>query len=121
MHTLTYTLLFPTNINRRRDLGLHAMQYGDVYVASVSLLADRAQCARALREADAFPGPSVIIAHAPAPEAAPCTDDRRARKPKRRSVTSHRRRAPARCARRAIESGRWPLYRWLVKPCVYCI
>jgi pyruvate-ferredoxin/flavodoxin oxidoreductase len=47
----------------KKDLGLLAMQYGNVYVARVALGANDAQTIRALLEAEAYPGPSLIIAY----------------------------------------------------------
>lgn len=74
--------------HRKRDLGLYAMQYGNAYVASVALYDSYSQVLRALNEADAFDGPSIILAYAPS------------------------------CAnmeletREAVASGFWPLYRY---------
>ncbi|MEI6694535.1 MAG: pyruvate:ferredoxin (flavodoxin) oxidoreductase [Bacteroidota bacterium] len=50
---------------RKKDLGAMAMTYGYVYVAQVSMGANQGQYFRALKEAEAFPGPSLIIAYAP--------------------------------------------------------
>ena len=50
---------------RKKDLGLIASTYGYVYVAQVAMGADNAQCLKAIREAEAYDGPSVIIAYAP--------------------------------------------------------
>ena len=50
---------------RKKDLGLIATTYGYVYVAQVAMGADNAQCLKAIREAEAYDGPSVIIAYAP--------------------------------------------------------
>jgi len=47
----------------RKDLGLIASAYGNVYVAQVAIGADDAQTLKALREADAWPGPSLVIAY----------------------------------------------------------
>ena len=47
----------------KKDLGLMAMSYGSVYVAQVALGANDAQCLRAFLEAEAYPGPSLIIAY----------------------------------------------------------
>lgn len=49
----------------KKNLGLLFMSYGYIYVAQVSLGADPTQCLRAIQEAEAFPGPSIIIAYAP--------------------------------------------------------
>ncbi len=50
---------------RKKDLGLIATIYGYVYVAQIAMGADHAQCLRAIREAEAWPGPSLIIAYSP--------------------------------------------------------
>jgi pyruvate-ferredoxin/flavodoxin oxidoreductase len=47
----------------RKDLGLFAAGYGNVYVAQVALGADNAQTVKAFAEAEAWPGPSLIIAY----------------------------------------------------------
>ena len=50
---------------RKKDLGLMATTYGYVYVAQIAMGADQAQCLKAIREAEAYSGPSLIIAYAP--------------------------------------------------------
>ena len=50
---------------RKKDLGLIATTYGYVYVAQIAMGADQAQTLRALREAEAYDGPSLVIAYAP--------------------------------------------------------
>ena len=50
---------------RKKDLGLMATTYGYVYVAQIAMGADQAQTLKALREAEAYDGPSLIIAYAP--------------------------------------------------------
>jgi pyruvate-ferredoxin/flavodoxin oxidoreductase len=50
---------------RKKDLGAIAMTYGYVYVAQVAMGANKAQFLKAVREAEAYPGPSLIIAYAP--------------------------------------------------------
>ena len=49
----------------KKDLGLMQSTYGYVYVAQVAMGADNAQCLKAIREAEAYPGPSLVIAYAP--------------------------------------------------------
>ncbi len=49
----------------KKDLGLMQATYGNVYVAQVAMGADQAQCLKAFREAEAWHGPSIIIAYAP--------------------------------------------------------
>ena len=50
---------------KQKDLAAMAMSYGYVYVAQISMGADRNQCIKAISEAEAYPGPSLIIAYAP--------------------------------------------------------
>lgn len=50
---------------RKKDLGMIAATYGYVYVAQVAMGANQAQTLKAIREAEAFDGPSVIIAYSP--------------------------------------------------------
>ena len=50
---------------RKKDLGAIAMTYGYVYVAQVSIGASQTQLFNVLKEAEAYPGPSLVIAYAP--------------------------------------------------------
>ena len=50
---------------RKKDLGMMATTYGYVYVAQIAIGANQAQTLRAIREAEAYPGPSLIIAYSP--------------------------------------------------------
>ncbi len=50
---------------RKKDLGVMALSYGYVYVAQVSIGAGQAQLLKAVKEAEAYPGPSIIIAYSP--------------------------------------------------------
>ena len=50
---------------RKKDLGAIAMTYGYVYVAQVSIGASQQQLMNVLKEAEAYPGPSLVIAYAP--------------------------------------------------------
>ena len=50
---------------RKKDLGAMAMTYGYVYVAQVSIGGSQQQLFNVLKEAEAYPGPSLIIAYAP--------------------------------------------------------
>ncbi len=50
---------------RKKDMGAIAMTYGYVYVAQVSIGANQNQLLQALKEAEAYPGPSLVIAYAP--------------------------------------------------------
>lgn len=51
--------------NRKKDLGRMIMTYGNVYVAQIALGANPAQALKAIREAEAYQGPSLIIGYAP--------------------------------------------------------
>ena len=51
--------------SRKKDLGMMAMSYGNVYVAQVAMGADYNQFVKAVVEAEAYDGPSLIIAYAP--------------------------------------------------------
>jgi pyruvate-ferredoxin/flavodoxin oxidoreductase len=50
---------------RKKDLGMMAMSYGYVYVAQVAMGASPAQYFNAIKEAEAYDGPSLVIAYAP--------------------------------------------------------
>ena len=50
---------------KKKDLGMMAMSYGYVYVATVAMGANPAQLMKAITEAEAYPGPSLVIAYAP--------------------------------------------------------
>ena len=50
---------------KKKDLGMMAISYGYVYVAQVAMGANPAQLVKALQEAEAYPGPSLIIGFAP--------------------------------------------------------
>ncbi|HEX5360759.1 MAG TPA: thiamine pyrophosphate-dependent enzyme, partial [Fluviicoccus sp.] len=79
---------------RKKDLGLLAMSYGHVYVASVAMQSRSHQTVKAFLEAEAHPGPSLIIAHSP--------------------CIAHGYdllHSPAQ-QKRAVDSGAWPLYRF---------
>ncbi len=78
----------------KKDLGLLAMSYGHVYVARVAIGAKDAQTVRAFEEAEAHPGPSLIIAYSPC--IAHGYD---------LSFGAHQQKL-------AVESGIWPVYRF---------
>jgi pyruvate-ferredoxin/flavodoxin oxidoreductase len=78
----------------KKDLGAVARAYGDVYVAQISIGANDAQSAKALLEADAWPGPSLIIAYST------CI----AHGIDMTKSMSHQ--------KDAVRSGYWPLYRF---------
>jgi pyruvate-ferredoxin/flavodoxin oxidoreductase len=50
---------------RKKDLGMIATTYGYVYVAQIAMNANQAQTLKALREAESYDGPSIVIAYAP--------------------------------------------------------
>ncbi|MFT5874961.1 MAG: pyruvate-ferredoxin/flavodoxin oxidoreductase [Clostridium sp.] len=50
---------------KKKDLGMMAMSYGYVYVAQIAMGADKNQTLKAIKEAEAYKGPSLIIAYAP--------------------------------------------------------
>ena len=50
---------------KKKDLASMAMSYGYVYVAQIAMGADFNQTVKAIAEAEAYPGPSLIIAYAP--------------------------------------------------------
>lgn len=53
------------HLRNKKDLGMMAMEYGNVYVASCSELANMSQTVRAVLEAEAFDGPSLLLCYAP--------------------------------------------------------
>ena len=80
----------------KKDLGGILMQYGYVYVAQVAMGADQAQTLKALREAEEYPGPSIVIAYCPCLEqhikaGMGCSQDE---------------------MKKAVECGYWHLYRF---------
>lgn len=81
---------------RKKDLGAMAMSYGYVYVAQVAMGANHAQYLKAIKEAEAYPGPSLIIAYSP--------------------CISHGLKASMGKSqeeeKRAVECGYWQLYRY---------
>jgi len=79
---------------RKKDLGLMAVTYGYVYVAMVSMGASQSQFLKAITEAEAYPGPSIIIAYSP------CIGHGI-------DMTKSQREGKL-----AVESGYWPLYRY---------
>ncbi len=81
---------------RKKDLGAMMISYGYIYVAQVAMGANQSQYLKALKEAEAYPGPSIIIAYSP--------------------CISHGLRASMGKAqeeqKRAVESGYWSLFRY---------
>jgi pyruvate-ferredoxin/flavodoxin oxidoreductase len=78
----------------KKDLGLIATSYGDVYVAQIAMGADNAQTVKAFAEAEAHDGPSLIIAYST------CI----AHGIEMKTAMSH--------MKDAVDSGYWPLYRF---------
>jgi pyruvate-ferredoxin/flavodoxin oxidoreductase len=81
---------------RKKDLGMMAMSYGYVYVAQVAMGASNAQYLKAIKEAEAFHGPSLIIAYSPC-----INHGLREGMGKSQLETKH-----------AVEAGYWHLYRF---------
>jgi len=81
---------------KKKDLGMMAMTYGYVYVAQICMGADKNQTLKAIAEAEAYPGPSLIIAYAP--------------------CINHGLRAGMGLsqleAKKAVEAGYWAMYRY---------
>lgn len=50
---------------KKKDLGMMAMSYRDVYVAQVAMGANPAQLLRAVKEAESYDGPSIVICYSP--------------------------------------------------------
>ena len=81
---------------RKKDLGMMAMSYGYVYVAQVAMGANQAQYFKALKEAEAYPGPSLIITYSPCIAHGPKAG---------MGKTQHEQKL-------AVEAGYWQLYRY---------
>ena len=80
----------------KKDLGLMSMSYGYVYVASVAMGANKNQFMKAIKEAESYPGPALIIAYSP------CINHGiKAGMGKTQEEE-----------KRAVEAGYWPLYRF---------
>jgi sulfite reductase (NADPH) hemoprotein beta-component len=95
LDTLPYTARQSADPSRRkRDVGLYAMNHGDVYVASVAMYSSYSQVLQALVEADRFDGPSVVLAYLPY-----YNEDTPALKVLQETKLG-------------VDSGYWPLYRW---------
>ena len=79
---------------KKKDLGMMAMSYGYVYVATVAMGANPQQLLKAMTEAEAYKGPSLIIAYAP------CINH---------GINMGLAQAEI---KKAVECGYWPLYRY---------
>ncbi|MDV3427956.1 MAG: pyruvate:ferredoxin (flavodoxin) oxidoreductase [Bacillota bacterium] len=81
---------------KKKDLGMMAMSYGYVYVAQIAMGADKNQTIKAIAEAEAYHGPSLIIAYAP--------------------CINHGLKAGMGCSqleeKKAVDCGYWALYRF---------
>lgn len=82
--------------SRKKDLGAIMMSYGNVYVAQVAMGADPAQLVKAVKEAEEFDGPSVIIAYTPCSSHGICVGMQKVQEE----------------MKRAVDSGYWLLYRY---------
>jgi pyruvate-ferredoxin/flavodoxin oxidoreductase len=78
----------------KKDLGMIAMAYGDVYVAHIAMGANMTQTVKAMTEAAAHPGPSLVIAYSPCIAHGIDMSD----------MMGHQ--------KMAADSGYWPLYRY---------
>ena len=81
---------------RKKDLGMMAMSYGYVYVAQISMGADKNQTLKAIVEAESYPGPSLIIAYSP------CINH---------GIKAGMSKSQLQ-AKEAVEAGYWSLYRY---------
>ena len=79
---------------KKKDLGSIAMTYGYVYVASCAMGADKNQLVKALNEAEAYDGPSLVICYAP------CINH---------GINMSKAQAEQ---KKAVETGYWQLYRY---------
>jgi len=79
---------------RKKDIGLYAMNFGNAYVASTAVYSSYTQVLQAMMEAEAFEGPSVVMAYLPynREDDSPLTVLQETKK--------------------AVDLGYWPLYRW---------
>lgn len=84
----------PDPNRRKKDIGLYAMNFGNVYVASTAVYSSYTQVLQAMLEADKFDGPSVVLAYLPyfGETDSPLTVLQETKK--------------------AVDAGYWPLYRW---------
>ncbi|KAF9436822.1 hypothetical protein BGZ76_002859 [Entomortierella beljakovae] len=95
LDTEPYTARTQNPENRKKDIGLYAMNYGSVYVASVAVYSSYSHVLHALIEADQFQGSSIVLAYLPRPDeenVSPIT------------VLKE--------TKLAVDTGYWPLYRW---------
>jgi len=91
-------------VERKKDLALYALNMGDVYVSSVAVYADYAGVINAMREAESYPGPGLVLAYLPWGEK---EDDE--------DVGYGEKAGPLerlRETKRAVSGGWWPMFRW---------
>ncbi|KAG2194515.1 hypothetical protein INT47_005788 [Mucor saturninus] len=79
---------------RKKDIGLYAMNFGTVYVASVAVYYSYTGVLQAMMEADSFKGPSIVLAFLPQLTTEPNTL------------------ATLKETKISVDNGTWPLYRW---------
>lgn len=82
------------NGNRKKDIGLYAMNYGGVYVASVAIYSSYTQVLQAFIEAEKFNGPSIVLAYLPYNSEFDSSLE----------ILQE--------TKKAVDSGYWPLYRF---------
>jgi sulfite reductase (NADPH) hemoprotein beta-component len=90
--------------DRKKDLALYALNMGDVYVASVAVYADYAGVLNAMREAETYPGPGLVLAYLPwgdKEDGEVVGGDEKAGPLERLKET-----------KRAVSGGWWPMFRW---------
>lgn len=82
-------------LRRKKDIGLYAMNHGDVYVASVAVYSSYSQVLQAFLAAEAYDGPSIVLAYLPYGENEQATA---------LDVLKE--------TKLAVDNAYWPLYRW---------
>ncbi|KAI8373988.1 thiamine diphosphate-binding protein [Choanephora cucurbitarum] len=83
---------------RKKDIGLYAMNFGSAYVASVAVYSSYTGVLHALMEADAYNGPSIVLAYLPQEPQATAGSVNPVYTLKETKVS--------------VDNGSWPLYRW---------
>ncbi|WWC72118.1 sulfite reductase (NADPH) hemoprotein, beta-component [Kwoniella pini CBS 10737] len=89
---------------RKKDLALYAMNMGDVYVASVAIYADYAGVINAMREAENYSGPGLVLAYLPWGD----KEDGESVSAQEKAGALERLRE----TKRAVSGGWWPMFRW---------
>eukprot|EP00732_Lithocolla_globosa_P000279 Lithocolla_globosa_v1_NODE_72_length_6942_cov_12.745027.p1 type:complete len:1457 gc:universal NODE_72_length_6942_cov_12.745027:1493-5863(+) len=88
----------PTLAKRKKDIGLYAMNYGGVFVASCAIYASYTQLLNSLMDADAYPGPSIVLCYAPT-----ISKINKGQSAAMQMLAT---------TKQAVNDGLWPLYRW---------